>query len=82
MPRRPVIRVRATVEIPYDRKQFGAATAAEAHALGIKKAIEQVLADATMTAFVAEHTTTAALPEPQESAVDDVPEMPAALRRT
>lgn len=82
MPRTAAIRVDITITLPYDRKKFGAPSAAEQHALGIKKAVEQVLAGATME-WDALHTTVAipetpVAPEP----VDDVGPMPGFMVRT
>lgn len=86
MARTSVIRIKAVIEIPFQRHVFGATTVAEAHCNGIRKAIEQVLADATLVSWDAQHTSVAAHEgEPVASvapaAPDDVGEMPAYLRR-
>lgn len=56
MSRQSVIKIKAEITIPYCRKEFGSAAAAEKHCDGIKTAISGVLADATLVKWEPEHT--------------------------
>jgi hypothetical protein len=64
MSRQSVIKIKAEITIPYNRKEFGSAASAEKHCDGIKTAITGVLADATLVKWEPEHTSVDA-PEPE-----------------
>lgn len=62
MTRQSVLKIKAEITIPYDRKRFGETATAEKHCEGIKEAITRTLADATLTRWEPEHTTIEAPP--------------------
>jgi hypothetical protein len=64
MSRQSVIKIKAEITIPYNRKEFGSAAAAEKHCDGIRQAINGVLADASVTRWEPEHTS-AEVSEPE-----------------
>lgn len=54
--RQSIIRIKAVIEIAYDRKTYGSASTAEAHCDGIKAALQNVLADAVLVDWNPQHT--------------------------
>ena len=62
MSRQAVIKIKAEITIPYDRKKFGSAATAEKHCDGIKQSLDRVLADATLVKWEPEHTTVEVAP--------------------
>lgn len=56
MPRQSVIKIKAEIVIPYNRREMGSAAAAEKHCDGIRAAINDVLADAAVLKWEPEHT--------------------------
>ncbi len=57
MPRQSVIRIRAEITIPYDRKAMGSAANAEKHCDKIHTALFAALGDARCVKWEPEHTT-------------------------
>lgn len=56
MPRQSIIRIKAEIAIPYDRKMFGSASMAEKNCDQIKEAIEGALINARLVKWEPAHT--------------------------
>lgn len=56
MPRQSIIKIKAEIHIPYDRKKFGSASVAEKHCEGLQEILSRGLADATLAKWEPEHS--------------------------
>lgn len=84
MPRQDVIRIKAEILIPYNRRVFGSATDAEAHCSKIRQAIHGLVGEAYVAKWEPEHTSVAVAEEPKPVAPVPAPDglaVPAFLAR-